>query len=271
MHELLTGRPPFPYQDVPRVIRAICSERYHLPERQDIPDELFEILFQCLRKDRKERFQDVEELARAFQPLVRSASAQVSLERILRTRNGAPPPVRVTPIPEPSLVSTEPDLPSVTPMERDTPPAVPKRPAFMVGVRAGVLVGVVWTAFVLGQRLAHDERLATAPAPGVNAPVVAAPNPPSAIATSAPQTNAPPVSIPPVAAPVATAVAPVSARVVATSPARRVRRSTASSQLPALPQPDPASAAAPVPPGPQRDPWRKLRPLDMENPFVTSR
>jgi eukaryotic-like serine/threonine-protein kinase len=257
MHELLTGRPPFPYQELPRVIRAICSERYHLPERSDIPDELFEILFQCLRKDRKERFQDVEELAQAFEPLVRSAGAQVSLERILRKRNSAPPPARSTPIPEPSLVSTRPELPSVTPMERDTPPPapIPKRSPFFVGVRAGVIVGIVWTAFVLGQRFTHDERPPAPAANLVNALPVAAPTPPVA---------APPVAT---VAVTSTPVAPLPR-----PRPRRTRGPATKTVVPALsPPPMPASDAATGPVGPPRDPFRKLRPLDTENPFVKSR
>jgi serine/threonine protein kinase len=259
MHELLTGRPPFPYQELPRVIRAICSERYHLPERSDIPDELFEILFQCLRKERKERFQDVQELAQAFEPLVRSAGARVSLERILRKRNSAPPPAHITPIPEPALVSTRPELPSVTPMERDTPPPVAKRSPFLVGARAGAVVGVVWTAFVLGQRFTHDERPPAAAA-------VAAPSlpPPAAL---------PPVAAPPAAPPPAAAAAVTPSKPVAPLPRpRRTRGAATKTVVPALsPPPKPASDAATGPVGPPRDPFRKLRPLDTENPFTKSR
>jgi hypothetical protein len=219
-----------------------------------------------LRKERKERFQDVEELAQAFEPLVRSAGAQVSLERILRKRNSAPPPARITPIPEPSLVSTRPELPSVTPMERDTPPPAPtpKRSPFFVGVRAGAVVGVVWTAFVLGQRFTHDER---PPAPAAAAVTAPSPPPPAAGPVAAPPAALPPVTAPPVAT-----IAVASTPVVSLPRPRRTRGPAAKTVVPALsPPPMPVSEAAAGPVGPPRDPFRKLRPLDTENPFVKSR
>jgi serine/threonine-protein kinase len=282
MHELLSGRPPFDYSDVRRVIRAICSERYRLPERSDVPEELFEILFQCLRKDRMERFQDAEELARAFQPLVRTPSAQVSIERILRTRRSLPVG-RLTPVPEPTLIATDPDsqLPSVTPVERDTPPSEPKRAPFWVGVRAGAVVGVVWAAFVLGRYLAHDERPSGSGAATLVATTPAAPLP---RAEPAPKTSA---SAPREALPLASASgaqpsnAPsqVSAsRAPAKAPrARAARDGGKGAATPAgvATQASPKHEASSAPPTAGESPLvgvrpgvRKVRTLDPENPFV---
>ena len=282
MHELLTGRPPFDHQGVPRVIRAICSERYRVPERSDVPDELHEILFQCLRKDRKERFQDVEELARAFQPLVRSASAGLSIERILRTRGGTPS-VRAAAIPEPALgTDPEPRFPSVAPVERDTPPSIPIRGAFWLGARAGVAAGVVWAAFVLGSYLARDERpSATTPAAaGANIEKTAVnvapalPNgekPMPKVGTAVPNVEKPTPSIVPAAS-----VAPVApsapSAVEARAPVARNRNARrAKNVAPAHDSPWPA-VAAPSPPPSDTAPTFvtiKARRLDPENPFVT--
>lgn len=92
MHELLTGQAPFDRGGLPLVIRAVCAEPYRPPEREDLPAELRAILVRCLTKRRSDRFEDAAALGRAFQPLVRTASAQVSVDRIVRRASGAPPP-----------------------------------------------------------------------------------------------------------------------------------------------------------------------------------
>jgi serine/threonine-protein kinase len=92
MHELLTGKAPFDRGGLPMVIRAVCAEAYRPPEREDLPPEFREILVRCLAKKRTDRFDDAAALGRAFQPLVRTATAQVSVDRIVRRGSGAPPP-----------------------------------------------------------------------------------------------------------------------------------------------------------------------------------
>jgi serine/threonine-protein kinase len=92
MHELLTAHSPFHGQFLGEIIRAVCSDAYALPARDDLPAELAQILRKCLQKSPELRYQSAEELARAFQPLVRTASAQVSIDRILRLPSGSPPP-----------------------------------------------------------------------------------------------------------------------------------------------------------------------------------
>ncbi|HSU41729.1 MAG TPA: serine/threonine-protein kinase [Polyangiaceae bacterium] len=93
MHELLTGHPPFRGQFLGEMISAVCSDAYALPAREDLPAELAEILMKCLQKQPELRYQSAAELARAFQPLVRTASSQVSIDRILRVPSSAPPPL----------------------------------------------------------------------------------------------------------------------------------------------------------------------------------
>ena len=92
MHELLTGKAPFDRGGLQLVLRAVCTEPYQPPERSDLPPELRAILVRCLAKRRSERFEDAAALGRAFQPLVRTAAAQVSVDRILRRASGGPPP-----------------------------------------------------------------------------------------------------------------------------------------------------------------------------------
>ncbi len=94
MHELLTGHPPFHGQFLGEMISAVCSDPYAPPAREDLPAELAQILMKCLQKAPELRFQSAGELARAFQPLVRTASSQVSIDRILRLPSSTPPSLR---------------------------------------------------------------------------------------------------------------------------------------------------------------------------------
>jgi serine/threonine-protein kinase len=98
MHELLTGQPPFQGQFLAEIIGSVCGDDYALPAREDLPAELAEILMKCLQKEADDRFQSVEELARAFLPLIRTVASQVSIERILRIPSSPPPRVE---LPEP--------------------------------------------------------------------------------------------------------------------------------------------------------------------------
>jgi serine/threonine-protein kinase len=92
MHELLAGQAPFDRGGLGEVIRAVCAEPYRPPARADLPPELAAILACCLAKKRAERFEDAAALARAFQPLVTTAAAQVSVDRIVRSASSVAPP-----------------------------------------------------------------------------------------------------------------------------------------------------------------------------------
>lgn len=68
LYFLLTGKSPFPYEQVVRVIVAHASEEA-IPPRQHnplLPIELEDVVLRCLEKDPEDRFQTVEELRRAL-------------------------------------------------------------------------------------------------------------------------------------------------------------------------------------------------------------
>ncbi|MEQ8849602.1 serine/threonine-protein kinase [Botrimarina sp.] len=68
LYYLLTGKPPYPYDQAVKVIIAHASEqvaplRDHLPS---VPAELEEIVLHCLEKDPEDRFQSVDDLRHAL-------------------------------------------------------------------------------------------------------------------------------------------------------------------------------------------------------------
>lgn len=68
MYHLLTGKSPFPYEQVVKVIIAHASEDV-IPLRQHnplLPIELEDVVLRCLEKDPEDRFQTVEDLRRAL-------------------------------------------------------------------------------------------------------------------------------------------------------------------------------------------------------------
>ena len=72
MYYLLTGRPPFLYQQPMKVIIAHVSEDA-IPPRDlvpEIPLQLEEIVMRCLEKDADDRFQDVQDLRRALRDIL---------------------------------------------------------------------------------------------------------------------------------------------------------------------------------------------------------
>ena len=79
MYYMLTGRPPFAYDNPVKVMIAHASEEV-APLRQfntEIPLELEDIVLRCLEKDPEHRYQDVLALQRALRdvPLDDSWSA----------------------------------------------------------------------------------------------------------------------------------------------------------------------------------------------------
>lgn len=66
MQKLLTGRLPFPQDEIPSLITAILyDEPENLPE--NVPPEINEIISISLRKDREKRFQSVREMRQAIE------------------------------------------------------------------------------------------------------------------------------------------------------------------------------------------------------------
>jgi serine/threonine protein kinase len=91
LYNLLTGGYPFNAGTLPQLCLVVL---HHPPEpivdkRADVPLALCELILRCLRKDPKERFQSVAELAAGLAPFA-PAHARASAERIARVlRPGA--------------------------------------------------------------------------------------------------------------------------------------------------------------------------------------
>jgi serine/threonine-protein kinase len=94
LFELVTGQLPFAGRTAQDLVAAICSPNptpiSNLISR--IPIELVGVIGRCVHKAREGRFPDVQELARALLPFVRTAASQVSVDRVLGIAS-APRPV----------------------------------------------------------------------------------------------------------------------------------------------------------------------------------
>jgi serine/threonine-protein kinase len=84
MYYMLTGRPPFAYDNPVKVMIAHASEevvplRHH---NSELPVELEDVVLRCLEKDPEHRFQDVQALQRALRevPLDDTWSSQRAAE-----------------------------------------------------------------------------------------------------------------------------------------------------------------------------------------------
>jgi serine/threonine-protein kinase len=259
IHELLTGRPPFEGADVPSVIHAIFRAPYEPPPEMGLPAELVAILRRCLKKSRDERYPNVQALARAFQPLARSYSTQVSIERILRLPTSAPsrpsaPPARAFDLDPNELARAAVDIDgeSFQPIERDTLPSIPNprrrgrwQPAALalVGLAAGTAALYVFRQF---RELPAFTSSGATEAQGAAA---AAPPTPAALTARASPT------------PVASASA--SSGVQRASPPPSA--STHPKPTPASPVNSAPSASEPSAPTPSA---RSSRALDADNPFA---
>jgi serine/threonine-protein kinase len=84
MYYMLTGRPPFAYDNAVKVMIAHASEGVTPPRQlnSEIPVELEDIVLRCLEKDPDHRFQDVVSLQRALRevPVEDDWSAQRAAE-----------------------------------------------------------------------------------------------------------------------------------------------------------------------------------------------
>jgi hypothetical protein len=134
--ELLTGRVPFEADTILELCFKVAQEKPPSPRefRDDLPEELCLAVLKCLEKDPGNRFPNVGELARAFEPFALPrdrGSAERALD-VLGT--GKRPPMRSVPsIAAPALASSgSPSSPGVavgsaTPTPGPTPaPGVPQ-------------------------------------------------------------------------------------------------------------------------------------------------
>jgi hypothetical protein len=85
LYELITGHLPFAGRTAPELVSAICAQQptpiASLISRA--PIELVGVIGRCVHKSRDGRYANVQELARALLPFVRTAASQVSVDRIL--------------------------------------------------------------------------------------------------------------------------------------------------------------------------------------------
>ncbi len=86
LFELITGRPPFVEDSLPRLCVSILEHDVLAPSQfaPHVPPQLDAVILRCLRKNRDERFSNVSELASALQPFA-PAHALDSIRRILST------------------------------------------------------------------------------------------------------------------------------------------------------------------------------------------
>lgn len=283
MYELLTGRVPFPQKTAPALITAICSgEPAALTTlRPGLPVELCAIIDRCLQKQPEKRFANVQDLARAFAPLVRQLSGQMSLDRVLGTRSrsfqpladdarspSGPPPAwgSVTPPPQVATVRS-------TKVRNSYVPAL-----LLAGGCAAVLgVAYEWQPVRSGASVVDLERdTATAP-PRVPAVAPARGNAPGVIAESARTVESPPRSSLPAAA--AASPAPLSSFAVplgavpsgSAPPLLRAQRANRDGQ-PGLKKLASSATAPNLRAAPvqqlQPAPTKPSRALDLDNPFA---
>jgi serine/threonine protein kinase len=189
MHELLTGHPPFQGRFLGEIIGAICEDDYAAPAREDLPFELAEILRRCLQKEPEDRFQSVEDLARAFLPIIVTVASQVSIERILRLPSSAPPPrpdaleIYDLGTGRYALSETARGSTSVAPQARDARDSVPPNGnrglAAQLGLALVAAAGTLTWLNLRSQPAAAPER---PPAPAI---VAAAPEPAAELAAPA--------------------------------------------------------------------------------------
>ncbi len=279
LYELLTGRVPFPAQNVPQLCALILEKE---PEpiavvRPDLPFELVAAVQKCLAKDPAQRFSSIGDLMRVLFPfapapaasgLTRSvspgfasaASASVgSLERPSQewaeTLAGPPPPV-IPPRVIPSDVGSLSALSNALGLESSGPPtASVTLPGTAAAVRrrflplALALVALLLVAAVTVAGLVVLSSRAMRPAAPSALPAVSSVQPP-VLTTSAP-TVAPPASMPASdshAPEMPVSPAPAQPTAPPTLPARTAASPATSKPPPAPPAP-PATTTAQPPSG----------------------
>jgi len=146
LYELLTGTEPFP-GDPARVIAAIVTDPVPPPrsKRDDIPEELEDVIMRALAKDPRDRFSDVRALSVALSPFAPEMEL-VALTPSARMR-AAPSPPRS-------------DAPVAAPSPRDVPTMVAPKPrgARWLVSAAAVFVFVAGIISWWGIRASASER-----------------------------------------------------------------------------------------------------------------
>jgi serine/threonine-protein kinase len=217
LYELTTGAVPFTAETVAHLGAKILGEEPTALRalRPDLPAEFEAVVSRCLRKEPKDRYQSVGELARALAPFARDS--QRSVERITRTLRGgsvadaAPPPSAVSPSSADPRAATVGAQTAASWGTRSGASAGPSRRSGAT-VAAVVAVAVVAITVVVAVTARHA---ATGNSPAGASPPTPAPSP--AAATVAPVMATP--SVAPTLAPPTAPEAPPSS---AAPPAARV-------------------------------------------------
>jgi serine/threonine-protein kinase len=86
LYELTTGVTPFYAETMPEIVAAILSAapKPVREVRPDLPAAVADVIHRCLRRDPKERFANVGELAHALSEFSTGRSAKISADRISR-------------------------------------------------------------------------------------------------------------------------------------------------------------------------------------------
>lgn len=143
LYQGLAGRLPFDAESYPALMVKIMTE---LPPpmkqyRGDIPDELEQIVYKAMAKDRDERFQSVEDLALALQPF-----AALNLTPAMLASMRAPQVVETTPFAWSETVEKP------APGQSEAPSAASRSARNMImGAGALAALGVATLFFTLGR------------------------------------------------------------------------------------------------------------------------
>jgi eukaryotic-like serine/threonine-protein kinase len=179
-YELLTGKVPFEADTILELCFKVAQERPPSPKthRPEVPEELCLAVLKCLEKDPEDRFANVGELARAFEPfgLARDrGTAERSLD-VLGTgkrppmRTAAPPaPIPATPLPATPLPvdavsassSPEPVAPAAWGTTQAQMPAKSRKGVFAIAA-AVVVVGGVFAGVAASRKSTVEGGVASA-------------------------------------------------------------------------------------------------------------
>jgi len=230
MYELLSGRLPFGGRTVGEIFASILEKPYPSLLAEGVPETMDAIVALCMAKQRRERYRNVGELARALatfaparaalaeEPCARLGRASESLtdDRTLTVSHGAP-------------------------ARTDRPPPMRRRGRAFVALASLAILGA---AGVLGARGMFRAHAAPAVAPPAPPPPTVAPPPPTVAPAIAPPIAPPPsTSAPPATAPAARPPPPPRPRPAAPPPAASATplapSASARSELQPSPYPDP--------------------------------
>ena len=254
LYELLTGKAPFGGETMAEIVFQV-TQRDAGPlrdKRPDVPEGLAAVVETCLRRDPKQRYENVARFAAAlvsFGP----ARSEISLERISRVLGASMRPPAV----EPGERSSNPmrATSSTWAQTQSGPPRASGAQKAVLGVVGALVlligVGVLWRATHSGDASRGSDPSTTTTSAAAPAPSTAsAPSAAMPVATQAalvPLAEIPPPSVP----------APVSP--AASAPSKPTRGHPTPKPTPAAPvavapvvAPPPAPAPAPAPPPPSR-------------------